>query len=158
MPKPRIYVDTTIPSAYHTRRTGPTMIRWHAATRRWWDLAIHTSELLISRAVLKELSRGTPEEVVLRLELVKDLEVLDFNHDVAVAAATYIRHKLMPMDPEGDALHLAMASYHRCDALVTWNFHHLANATKLDRIKRLNEELGLYVPRLLSPLDLMEER
>ena len=158
MTKPRIYVDTTIPSAYHTRRTDPTMIRWHAATRKWWDLAMHTSELLVSRAVLKELSRGTSEEVVLRLALVRDLEVLNFNDEIGLAAATYIRHRLMPMDPEGDALHLAMASYHRCDALATWNFHHLANPNKLDRIKKLNEELGLSVPRILSPLDLMEER
>ena len=109
MPKPRIYVDTTIPSAYHTARTAPAMLKRRDQTRRWWNLAMRTSEMLISRAVLKELSRGISEQVILRLALVKDLEVLTFNDEVALAAATYIRHKLMPMDPEGDALHLAMA-------------------------------------------------
>jgi predicted nucleic acid-binding protein len=157
MPKPRIYVDTTIPSAYHTARTAPAMLKRRDQTRRWWNLAMQASEMLISRAVLKELSRGTSDQVVLRLALVKDLEVLSFNDEVGVAAARYIHHKLMPRDPQGDALHLALASHHRCDVLVTWNFQHLANPNKLDRIRKLNEELGLSVPRIVTPEDLMEE-
>jgi hypothetical protein len=27
----------------------------------------------------------------------------------------YVRHRLMPAAPAGDALHLALASYHKCD-------------------------------------------
>jgi len=26
----------------------------------------------------------------------------------------------MPLDPQGDALHLALASYHKADFLLTW--------------------------------------
>ena len=157
MPRPRIYVDTTIPSAYYTSRTDPAMLKRRDDTRRWWDVAVHTSELLISRAVLKELSGGNSEHVVQRLALVQDLEVLNSNDDIALTVATYIHHKLMPADPEGDALHLALASHHGCDELVTWNYHHLANPNKLDRIRRLNEKLRLPVPRILTPVHLMEE-
>jgi hypothetical protein len=39
-------------------------------------------------------------------------------------------YKLMPADPGGDAMHLALASYHKCDFLVTWNCRHLANASR----------------------------
>lgn len=77
--------------------------------------------------------------------------------EIAATAAVYVRHKLMPQDVEGDALHLALASHHKCDVLATWNYHHLANPNKLDRIRRLNGELGLSVPRIASPLELMEE-
>lgn len=158
MPKPRIYVDTTIPSAYHTNRTDVGAIERRADTRHWWHLAVQESELLISRAVLKELSRGRPEEVVLRLALVEDLEVLRSTAEIASTADTYIRHKLMPQDPEGDALHPALASHHGCDSLVTWNYHHLANPNILNSIRKLNEELGLFVPRICTPKDLLEER
>jgi hypothetical protein len=61
----------------------------------------------------------------------------------------------MPADPLGDALHLALASYHRCDFLVTWNCRHLANANKFDHIRRLNALLGLFVPALVTPLELL---
>jgi predicted nucleic acid-binding protein len=157
MPKPCIYVDTTVPSAYHTDRTDPEMVKRRATTRRWWEVAARTPKLLISDAVLQELSDGRPDQVELRLALVEDLEVLRSSDEIALTTATYIRHKLMPQDPEGDALHLALASHHKCDALATWNYHHLANRNKLDRIKRLNEGLGLFVPRILTPLDLLEE-
>jgi predicted nucleic acid-binding protein len=157
MPKPPIYVDTTIPSAYHTNRTDPGAVERRATTRRWWHLAPQGSELLISRAVLKELARGRPEEVVLRLALVEDLDVLRSDARIAATADAYIRHKLMPHDPEGDALHLALASHYGCGALVTWNYHHPANPNKLDRIRKLNEELGLFVPRICTPQYLLEE-
>ena len=58
----------------------------------------------------------------------------------------------MPADPGGDALHLALASYHKCDFLVTWNCQHLANANKFGHIRRVNAMLGLFVPALVTPL------
>jgi len=67
----------------------------------------------------------------------------------------YIRHKLMPANPTGDALHLALASYHKCEFLVTWNCEHLANANKFGHIRRVNTMLGLFVPALVTPLELV---
>jgi len=59
----------------------------------------------------------------------------------------------MPNDPQGDALHLAIASYHKVDALLTWNCKHLANANKFDHIRRINYEIGLPTPILTTPLN-----
>ena len=66
-------------------------------------------------------------------------------------------YDFMPADPFGDALHLAIASYHRCDFLVTWNCRHLANANKFGHIRRVNGILGLFVPSLVTPLELVGE-
>lgn len=156
MPKPRVYIETTIPSAYHTDRTDPEMVARCFATRRWWKIAAAECELVTSRAVLQELSRGRSEQVVRRLALMDDLRLMLAVQEVSLVADMYIRHKLMPADPSGDALHLALASYHQCDVLVTWNYRHLANPTKFERIRLLNRELGLAVPRIATPLDLLE--
>ena len=61
----------------------------------------------------------------------------------------------LPGYPAGDALHLALASYHRCDFLVTWNCKHLANANKFGHIRRVNGLLGLFTPALITPLELL---
>jgi predicted nucleic acid-binding protein len=148
MPKPRVYIETTIPSAYYTGRTDPETIKRHVATRRWWDLASRSCEMVTSDAVREELARGTSVHVRPRLQLIKALVVLDAPPPILAAASVYITQKLMPADPLGDALHLALASHHKCDVLLTWNYLHLANRTELDRIKRLNDKLGLFVPRL----------
>jgi predicted nucleic acid-binding protein len=157
MPKPRIYVETTIPSTYHSGRNDAKMAALRAATREWWAIALASSDLVTSTAVLDELARGHPEYSAQRLSLLHGLPVLEADQASSATAAVYIRHKLMPADPRGDALHLALASHHRCDVLATWNYHHLANPNKLVRIRTLNEELGISVPRILTPRQLMEE-
>ena len=63
----------------------------------------------------------------------------------------------MPADPRGDALHLALASFYKCDFLLTWNCTHLANANKFGHIRRINVMLGLNVPLLVTPLELLGE-
>ena len=68
-----------------------------------------------------------------------------------------MRHHLMP-GAQGDALHLALASYHRCDFLVTWNCRHLANANKFGHIRRINVVIGLFVPAIATPLELLGGR
>ncbi len=63
----------------------------------------------------------------------------------------------MPKDPGGDALHLAVASFHKCDFLVTWNCKHLANANKFGHIRQVNDILGIGNPTLVTPLELLNE-
>ena len=62
-----------------------------------------------------------------------------------------ISHQFMPADPAGDALHLALASVHKCDFLLTWNCRHLANANKFAQIRSVKGRLGLFAPTLTTP-------
>jgi hypothetical protein len=41
--------------------------------------------------------------------------------------------------------------------LVTWNCQHLANARKFGHIRRVNGMLGLFVPELVTPMELLGE-
>jgi hypothetical protein len=83
------------------------------------------------------------------------LPILPAEPAILEVVQAYIRHKVMPADPGGDALHLAFASYFKCDFLVTWNCQHLANANKFGHIRRVNTMLGLFMPTLVTPLELL---
>ena len=155
MDRPRVYVETTIPSFYHEERTSPDIVARREWTQRWWDGAFERYELVTSPAVLDELAGGIPERSAKRLALVRDLPLLPVELAISEIVQGYIRHNLMPADPGGDALHLAIASYHKCDFLVTWNCQHLANANKFAHIRRVNAMLGLFVPALVTPLELL---
>ena len=130
MPKPCAYVETTIPSFYHETRTAPDIVARRDWTRQSWSNAAERYPLVTSPAVLNELAEGVPEHSAQRLALVRGLPVLPLEWAVTEIVQASIRHKVMPADPFGDALHLALASYHKCDFLVTWNCTHLANANK----------------------------
>jgi len=124
-------------------------------TRLWWSTAAERYELITSVPVLEELAAGLPERSTERLALVRDLPVLPVDSAILEIAQAYIRQRVMPADPGGDAWHLALASYHKCDFLVTWNCQHLANANKFGHIRRVNTMLGLFVPVLVTPLELL---
>lgn len=155
MSKPRVYVETTIPSFFHETRTAPEIVARREWTRQWWVAAANRYELVTSPVVLDELAAGPPDRSADWLALLAGLPALTVEPAVAEIMQAYIRHKVMPSDPAGDALHLALASYHKCDFLVTWNCEHLANANKFGHIRRVNTMLGLFVPALVTPLELL---
>lgn len=151
----RAYVETSIPSFFFEARTPPDMVARRDWTRAWWARAGATSELVTSPAVIDELERGSFAAKQQCLELVMPLPLLAIDAAVLEVVQAYIRHLVMPADPVGDALHLALASYHRCDFLVTWNCKHIANANKFGHIRRVNTLLGLFNPSLVTPLELL---
>lgn len=155
MDRPRTYIETSIPSFYFETRSEADMVARREWTRAWWQKAQEAHELTTSEAVLDELGRGDYEAKSSCLALVGDLPLLSVEPPIAEIVGAYLRHRLMPHDPVGDALHLALASYHKCDFLVTWNCRHLANATKFGHIRRVNTLLGLFVPTLTTPLELL---
>jgi predicted nucleic acid-binding protein len=149
----RIYIETTIPSLYHTMREddeSQMRMKW---TRQWWNEYAVQFHLTTSAAVIEELEQGASEKVQERLDLLQDVELLPINDQITSIVKKYIENRLMPKDPTGDALHLAIASFHQVDALLTWNCKHLANANKIKHIRKINDELGLPTPELTTPLN-----
>jgi hypothetical protein len=151
----RAYVETSIPSFYFEVRTEPEMLARRDWTRAWWSANRDSVELVTSAAVIDELGRGDFPARSSCLELISSLPIVAVDQTVLEIVDAYIRHRVMPADPAGDALHLALASYHRCDFLVTWNCKHLANANKFGHIRRINGLLGLLSPSLVTPLELL---
>ena len=124
-------------------------------TRLWWDNLRGNYLVVTSVAVLDELSRGSYPNKDKAIKLASNLPLVPVDPSISHIVQAYIRHKVMPNDPVGDALHLALASYHKCDFLLTWNCRHLANANKFGHIRRVNGMLGLYMPQLVTPLELI---
>ena len=157
MPNPRVYIETSIPSYYCETRTDAEAVVRRNWTQHWWDFKRNSYEVYVSPAVLDELNTGDYPIKQDVLTLVADIAVLPIENEVWEIVKTYIDHALMPANPAGDALHLAMASYHKCDFLLTWNCQHLANANKFQHIRVINGMLGLHVPNLVTPLELLSE-
>lgn len=154
----RIYLETTVISFYFNVRSEPEMVARENWTRRWFDAALSgLDELVTSLAVESELSAGEFPNKADMLALASRFPLLDVNDAVIEAVQAYIAHRVMPNNPGGDAFHLAIASFHRCDFLVTWNCQHIANANKFGHIRRVNGMLGLGNPALVTPLELLNE-
>lgn len=153
----RVYIETTIPSYYYEIRNDPEALAKKSATKEWWDNHRHYYELVTGPSVSNELERGEYPTKAEALNLVGKLAVLEITKEIEEIVDEYILHNIMPRDPLGDALHLALASYYNCHFLLTWNCQHLANANKFEHIRHINTLLGLFVPILTTPYELMYE-
>lgn len=140
-----VYVETTIPSFYTDARRSATIVAWREATRAWWDHYRMRYRLCTSVFVIAELERIRGPRAARCLRMLEGVRLLDPTPDFDGVVGTYLKHRLMPRDAEGDAAHLALASIHRIDFRLTWNCRHLANMNKTVHLTRINNRLGLPV-------------
>ena len=122
-----------------------------------WSHATERHKLVTGRPVLDELRHSSYPHSARACALVASVPIIPIEPEIAAIVQTYIRAKLMPRNPVGDALHVALASYHKCDFLLTWNCAHIANPTKFRRLQIVNTSLGLYVPLLATPNQMLED-
>src|ERR1017187_4370786 len=111
--KPTVYIETTIPSYYHTTRS--TLAADVIRTRHWWDVERSAYECFTSQITLDELGEGNYPSKAKALAITQGLPLLEINEEVLEIAQVYWKHKLMPLLPVRDALHLAAASYYHMD-------------------------------------------
>jgi len=150
-----VYIETTIPSAYFERRPQSKMVARREWTREWWDHHRRRYDLVTGLPVVEELSRGAHPDQSEKLALIRTVEVLAMDAAIAEIVQVYLNHFVMPRNPVTDALHLALASFHKADTLLTWNCEHLANVNKAGHLRRVNTLLGLHVPTITTPQELL---
>ncbi len=149
------YVETSIPSFYYDSRNNIQAQAMREWTREWWHIDKENAFLVTGDPVITELSEAREPKRSNAIRLLENLPTLNYDEAVDEIVSAYISHKLMPGKSMGDAAHLALASYYKCDFLVTWNCKNIANANKFDHIRRINGMLGLFTPKLVTPFLLL---
>ena len=153
--KSKVYIDSTIPSYYYDIRESTKS--FVEITNRWWKTEKKNYNLFISEATVAELNNGNYPNKNKILKLINKIQILEFNREIEAIVQIYIKEFLMPKGNFGDASHLAFASYYKLDYLLTWNCNHLANANKKKHIVFINTKLGLYIPEIITPMELFSE-
>ncbi len=155
---PTAYIETTIPSYYASRPARDVVqIARQSATRQWWDGGYSGFDLFTSQEVLDEAGRGDPEQASKRLEMLAEIPVLEFNSEVEDLARALIVAGLVPSSVASDAVHIATASVHGVDFLVTWNFKRIVNPHIRQRLRKEVALSGYVLPVLCTPEELLND-
>jgi len=156
--QPTVYIETTIPSLLTAWPSGDLQIAaQQVATRDWWETRRGDFELYVSPEVLDEASRGNAEAARLRLETVANLPVLAVTDDVEELTRRILATGLIPLRATRDAAHIAFASVHGMDFLLTWNCRHIHNAMISRRLSGVCAAMGFTLPVLCTPRELMTQ-
>ena len=145
--KKSIYLETSVVGAY---LDNDEPFR-RDLTIRWWEHELSAYEPYVSLLVQRELERMPEARRSSYLRLVERLPRLEIADEASILAEGYISRGIFHRKYIGDALHVALASYHKIDFLVTWNFGYLANVHRQARVRLFNTAAGFFVPSIVTP-------
>jgi predicted nucleic acid-binding protein len=156
--RPTIYIETSIVSYLTSRPSRDILIlARQERTRQWWEKERAKYHLVVSAFVTAEAREGHPEAAARRLGLLAGIRALDVTPEMGPLAADIQKALGIPEDSTTDALHLACASYHEVDYLLTWNCAHLAGGRSRRLVAELARRNGMWVPIICTPDEMIEE-
>jgi len=128
--KASLYMETSIVSYLTARPSRDAIMAGHQiSTSQWWREHRSKFDIFISQLVWDEASEGDPQAAKRRLKILRPLRRLQIKRDASQLAKSLVGEKCFPENAEEDALHVALATAHGMDFLLTWNFTHIANAS-----------------------------
>jgi predicted nucleic acid-binding protein len=151
-----VYIETSILGYLTARSTKNLILAANMEiTKDWWENRRSAFTLFTSEAVLDEVAQGDSEMAAQRLEILRDFPLLDLNVSVQGLAAQFLIRSNLPPKARVDAIHIAAATVHGLDYLLTWNCKHIANAQIQGKLAEISLDFGYTLPVLCTPNELM---
>lgn len=113
-------------------------------------------EIFISEIVFREVnSASEPKRTKLFALINKYIPVeLETTKEANELVEIYMRRSIVPEGKRNDTFHIAIATANEMDAVITWNYRHLANLRRSELFNAVNLEQG-YTKRLeiITPVE-----
>lgn len=145
---PRLYLDTSIPSAYYNDRQRERQL----LTQRIWHEKLTNYHLVISNITVKELGATKNRRRKKKLlALVRRIDLCTQTLACKALAAEYLKFLIMP---QYDAFHIANATVFECEFLLSWNFVHILKSDNQKKINAINISHDYKPLTIISPYQL----
>ncbi|MEO1219550.1 MAG: PIN domain-containing protein [Bacteroidota bacterium] len=151
----KLYLDTSVLGGYFDKE-------FKEDTVAFLDYARENSVNLVCSTLTEEELVNAPDRVkALAYRLIEDptigigMEVIEVSHAAMQLAKIYVRQGALTQRCEADALHIAIASLHQVDALVSWNFKHMVNFVRIQMYNKINAVLGYASIDIRSPKEVI---
>jgi hypothetical protein len=104
--------------------------------------------------VVQECQAGDPQAAADRLAALAGVPLLEQTPEAAALAQALLEGVPLPGQAAADALHIAIATVHGLEYLLTWNCTHIANVTLRPRIEAVCRTVGYEPPLICTPEEL----
>jgi hypothetical protein len=153
---PKVYLETSVVSYITSRLARDIVVLAHQQlTREWWDLRRGEFELYTSEVVVAESDRGDPEAARARREILRQTKQLSASHAAEQLVPVLLAATGLPSKALADMAHIALATVHGMQYLLTWNCKHIANAAVRRTVVKTCRERGFEPPVICTPEELM---
>jgi len=149
----KLYLDTSVYGGYYDdefMEDTQDLFLWINETQ---------TQVIASNIVLEELKRPTEplkSKLLNTLSFLDNLVFKEFTHKMGNLANYYIVSGVLRPESLEDARHIAFATTHEIDYILSWNFKHMVNCKKQLNVVnlRFNEQLI----NICSPIDFLNKR
>jgi len=151
-----VYLETSVISYLVSRPSRDLVVAAHQQiTRQWWEECRASFQLYVSQMVIQEAGSGDPAAAQRRLEELAGIPLLGLTDEAQALARELIVNGAVPEQAVEDALHIALATVHGIDYLLTWNCRHIANAQMRGAVTSVCALQGYDPPVICTPEELM---
>ncbi len=151
-----VYIETSVISYLRQKPAQEVVTAAHQLlTHQWWDNERTNYSLVVSQYVIDEASAGDPALAADRISLLAGIPRLPGDPEIDRIADEIMARAILPPKAAVDALHIASVAHHRITYLLTWNCKHIANAKILPRIHQVLVDLGVPIPIVCTPEELI---
>ena len=144
--KQRLYLDTSVFGGYFDKEFSEQTIPL-------FDRIKKGEFVLLYSTITQDELENAPQNV-------KDLpatvspdykEFLTPETEAVELAKRYIEEKVVGQTSYADCLHIALATVHKADYLVSWNFKHIVNVQRIQNYNSINLKSGYKFLEIRSP-------
>lgn len=144
----RVYLDTSVIGGC----CDAEFARWSLALVR--DIRLGLIVPVISDITESELAAAPPEVQAVYDELEDGVhERVEETPESIELAEKYLAEGILSAKFRDDARHIAVATVHDVDVLVSWNFKHVVHHDKIRRFNAVNVLLGYGPLQVFTPLE-----
>ena len=150
--KLRVYADTSVIG-------GCEDDEFSRPSRQLIDRFVHGEmTLALSSLTLRELE-AAPKRVrdILRAVPPHHTEMVDLSDEAEKLAARYIERGALSPGMLADALHIAVATVAGVDVLVSWNFKHMVNLSRIQVYNGVNRDMGYAILDIRTPREIGDD-
>ena len=147
----RIYVDTSVVGAiaddeFRRQQTKP-----------FWDAVQRNEIVIIVSDVLEDELKKSPQRV---RDFFDDIAVSQIERVVSTEeseklASQYIAENVVGQSSYDDCQHIALATIHHADVLVSLNFKHIVNINRIRGYNSVNMRLGYPIIEIRTPYEVI---
>ena len=149
--KQRIYIDTSVVGGYFDDEFAADTIPFFERVKKE-ELTIIVSDLLEA-----ELLRA-PDFVKKLLPSINESckEKVKVSPEAIELADKYIEAKVVGKTSRADCQHIAIATIHNADVLVSWNFKHIVNLDRIRGYNGINIQNGYKMIEIRTPKEIIK--
>ena len=155
MKRGTIYLDTSVLNFFFEEND---LEKAYSTRELFQEIKGRKYAAFISELVLREIGKTERFKRERLLSLVRTYEIprLEVTPECLALAQKYMEREVFPRKYRDDSIHIAIATVHQIDVVISWNLRHMVKFRTRREVKAINILEGYREIEICTPMEVIE--